>query len=337
MNQHLIPVLLPHLYWQGDALCSLGGLAPPLLSPAETSFTRLVDGRTSVAALRERTIGFDDLLQSLIDRSLAVLVDPSSQPAGRRRVCALSPHPDDVALSIGGLLYALKPSWETTLATVTSRSRYSRWVGLQGDEARVSELRGREDALYANFLGATRVITPLPDAGAREPSAAVFHSPLSAELALFAGPIAALLTALDPETVLAPLAIGNHADHCATASVLLTHLGRLPAERRPQLLLYEDLPYASTMPGAVARRVQELADHGTELEPRHFDIDLATKISGLAIYQSQYDAERVAAMVAAYGRSLSADRGSSARERVWEAKTIGSSPVFGGPVCVPSW
>src|SRR5437660_8178594 len=114
LNEHLIPVLLPHLHWQGDALCSMGGVAP-LLSPAELAAARLVDGGSSMAVLRGSLV--EGALESLIGRSLAVLVDPGPLPKGRRRVCALSPHADDVALSIGGLLDAHRSCWETTLVT----------------------------------------------------------------------------------------------------------------------------------------------------------------------------------------------------------------------------
>src|SRR6185295_17687097 len=141
-----------------------------------------------------------------------------------------------------------------------------------------------------------------------------------ADLALFSDSVAAMLVGFD--TVLAPLAIGNHVDDCAITAVVLTQLARLPPESRPQLLLYEDLPYAAAMPSAVEARVQELAESGTQLHPRCFDIDLTAKVCGIAIYQSQYDQDQVAAMVADYGRSL----GESARERVWEAQRIGAPP-----------
>ncbi|MGH9019285.1 MAG: PIG-L deacetylase family protein [Acidimicrobiales bacterium] len=155
----------------------------------------------------------------------------------------LSPHPDDIALSLGSICG--NAELRARLVTVFSRTD---WLG--PDEARDEELatkiRQAEDAEFARLFSLEHVDLGFADFPLRTglPVETCCSSPTDAT--------AAVLTALlqlpwrSGSTMLAPAGTGGHVDHlaCHDAAVAFGRRTGMP------VLFYSDMPYA-IRPGAV--------------------------------------------------------------------------------------
>jgi len=199
------------------------------------------------------------------------------------RGTVVSPHPDDAALSIGGLLGRIAGRCELTLVTVFSRSRWVRpgWIGRRG-EAAISRVRREEESAFAEAIGATLHLLNLPDASLRGYDAA-------SELELLRDPqdwqrhvralVASRLALVDPDFVIAPAAIGGHVDHILVRSAVC----EWASSARGTVFLYEDLPYknrAAQSPGARPARFPITIDIRAQR---------AAKLALLSFYPSQLD------------------------------------------------
>jgi len=164
---------------------------------------------------------------------------------------ALSPHLDDAAFSCGGTLARLAGTgWRVVVATVfTASVPDPRGFALAcqldkglGPEIDYMALRRAEDAAAMRALGAAPVWLPFPEAP---------HRRYDSAPALFAGvreddrivddlapALAALLEQHRPALVLAPQAIGAHADHVQ----LVRAMDRAGVEA--PVLWWRDFPYA---------------------------------------------------------------------------------------------
>ncbi|HEX7490494.1 MAG TPA: PIG-L family deacetylase [Candidatus Limnocylindrales bacterium] len=194
----------------------------------------------------------------------------------------LSPHPDDIALSCGGLIALLRDAGDdVTIVTLFSGAgsavrltRYQqRALGFdrdadergdpeptEPDEAnapasasapipeRVMAARRQEDEAYARFVGAGLANLRLADAVFRGyiGGPQLFGAPRPNDPA----PVEELRAALADLTVdmlYIPLAIGGHVDHrqtCRAAIALLNESGSPYADRAT---FFEDFPYALTV------------------------------------------------------------------------------------------
>ena len=81
-----------------------------------------------------------------------------------RRLLVLAPHPDDAALSVGGLLVRLREP--VVLFTIFGRSNYTS-RGFHAHWQTVSAIRKTEDAAFAASIGATLRYPALPEAAIR--------------------------------------------------------------------------------------------------------------------------------------------------------------------------
>jgi LmbE family N-acetylglucosaminyl deacetylase len=201
----------------------------------------------------------------------------------------LSPHRDDAAFSLGGLI-ARAPGG--TLVNIFTRSEYTA-VPLELPEGavradRVSALRAAEDAGFIARFGFTE-----RDLGLEEPSlrgCEVFTDgvPDASDLALLRLPLTRLLDELlaaGPRRIYCPAGIGRHVDHLLTCSVALEWArsrGQLG-----QLRFYEDLPYA-TRRSRRARGLKRLrAEVGVPLRRAAWPVG-EDKLAALALYVSQH-------------------------------------------------
>jgi LmbE family N-acetylglucosaminyl deacetylase len=230
----------------------------------------------------------------------------------------VSPHPDDVALSCGGVVAALRDAGEdVAIVTVFSGcgdgvrlTPYQRDalgfgspVPAPANEARLARAamasRRQEDAAYAAFVGAGLRSLELPDAVFRD---------YEGDVQLFGSlrpddppPVEALrseIARLRPKQVYLPLAIGNHVDHQAVRNAGLALLepgvgGPEDLDLVGRLRWYEDFPYAWRVgfggladlpPGAFAD-----LPGGLRLVADHVDISVTVerKVRGIALYASQ--------------------------------------------------
>jgi LmbE family N-acetylglucosaminyl deacetylase len=210
------------------------------------------------------------------------LVAESPPHSGRARVLVLSPHRDDAPLSVGGLLQLIRA--HVTVVTVFSRSNWARSRPHEGEEERVSRLRAREDRAALHRLGVTRSRgLGHPDAPLRGyvleeifQRRAIRSEPFGRTLERS---LVRLVDRVQPDLVLAPLAVGNHVDHR-----LVRWVAGVSLPKRTRVCLFEDLPYAAL---ATESQIRSLA--GTRLAWRvpltkrqFFD-----KLTALFEYRSQ--------------------------------------------------
>ncbi|MFJ4795977.1 PIG-L deacetylase family protein [Kitasatospora purpeofusca] len=231
------------------------------------------------------------------------------------RTLLVSPHPDDIAYSVGGLLALAGPLPRATLLTVFTRSAWALPRRLRKAGPQVVGARRRTEELRYCRLRGLADYSPLglDDASLRgyddvgeltaDPAADPVGPALTAALAPALRDTAA-------DTVLAPAAVGGHVDH------LLVHRAvRAAGLPSATVLWYEDLPYAGQHPAPQVRRT--LAEE-RGLTLRHtVEISgvLAHKVRGMYVYGSQTDDECVRQALG-HARRCAAD-GNSAVERLW--------------------
>ena len=162
-----------------------------------------------------------------------------------RRVVVLSPHFDDACFSLGTFLLRLGRGDLVNIFT-----RGDRLARLAGGAAlapnQVHAIRDAEDCAFANFCGLTR-----HDLGCEEPSLRGRRpgqlDMMEDDIRQMARPLTSKLEKLAMDgsgrgVLLAPLGVGRHVNHRATAMLALRFRGMI--ESRYDIYLYEDLPYA---------------------------------------------------------------------------------------------
>lgn len=204
----------------------------------------------------------------------------------------LSPHSDDAAFSVGGLLMGNLLPKPVTIITVFGVSNYANGQ-FHRDWRTISCLRHAEDIRFANVVGANLETLEFPEAGVRvAPSFDVLFviDGVASEPALTASlqqELHTRLAALRPAVVLAPLGLGQHRDHIAVRVA-----AREPAESLKALLLYyEDLPYADTMTQDVIRdkALSVLANDAGFLTFFLREKLLQRQLEAIDVYHSQVD------------------------------------------------
>ncbi|MBB2485177.1 PIG-L family deacetylase [Mitsuaria sp. WAJ17] len=231
-----------------------------------------------------------------------------------RDVLLLSPHADDIAYSLGGLIAATAAQTRYGMVTVFSQSAWALPARLRTrPHPEISALRRAEDQVYCRRHGIRHEQLDFQDAALlgldarQELSMDVETDPrLSAVVAA----VGACIARHRPWAVLAPCALGDHIDH---------QLVRRAAEAHsPQhLYYYEDIPYAST---------RSLLDVETQLcaqglEPWvtvPIDETVQLKCEDMWLYRTQTSAPTVAEML------LHAERvrphGTQRAERLWQRR-----------------
>jgi LmbE family N-acetylglucosaminyl deacetylase len=194
----------------------------------------------------------------------------------------VSPHPDDIALSCGGLVARLRDQGEEiAIATVFcgagKRDRLTRYqqralgfdseADARGDpeptepaEAnadapdsaptpdQVMAVRRAEDVAYARFAGASIAFVNMPDGvfrgyvGGRELMAAPRDDDPAPVEEL-----RAVLAGLAPDRLYIPFSVGGHVDHRQTRRAAIALLAEDSSPYLERAAFYEDFPYAMTV------------------------------------------------------------------------------------------
>jgi LmbE family N-acetylglucosaminyl deacetylase len=195
-----------------------------------------------------------------------------------RRHVFLSPHYDDIPLSVGAtvclladigqapetfVVFGSEPDRSQPLSTF-ARSLHSAW-GLSAGEVIVRR-KAEEDAA-ATILGARSSVLPFRDAIYRGNQYLsdddLFGTPAQDEGSLPTAIVAALPLAEHPDAatrLYAPLGIGRHVDH-----QIVFQSGVALAARGWDVWFYEDIPY-TLRPGALETRLADI-ENATALEP----------------------------------------------------------------------
>jgi len=175
----------------------------------------------------------------------------------------ISPHLDDAALSLGGLIWeqrqtGLKVSVWTICAgdpppgelSPFAASLHSRW----GVENNAMETRRTEDIDSCNRLGADCLHFSVPDCIYRRSprngshlytSEEALWSPIHPDEIELVEEIGGKLAEKIPDNacVVSPLGLGNHVDHRLTRAVISSAVGRLDNDRKLRQLFYAEYPY----------------------------------------------------------------------------------------------
>ncbi len=158
----------------------------------------------------------------------------------------LSPHPDDIALSLGSICAERYGAGRRTLVTVFSRTDF---IGPSEprDEDWSSYVRAVEDVTFAKAFGMDRIDLGLADFPLRtgRPVQTCCEAPVDATDIVYEA-LAELEWPQDA-TIFAPAAHGSHVDHVACRDAAL----RLGREKGITVLLYADMPYSVRAPGRI--------------------------------------------------------------------------------------
>ena len=236
----------------------------------------------------------------------------------------VSPHPDDAALSCGGLIARLRARGEqVTIVTIfcgpgpldrlTPYQREALGFGSPPDSniadaqapgaaptpEQVMAVRRAEDESFARFAGASIVLLNLPDAVFRgyEGDEQLMGPPRPDDRAPVEE-LRATLASLRPERLYLPLSVGGHVDHRLTSRAAISLLAEPESPCRgkalfERALFYEDFPYALTVG---FERLDQLDPEivpslpaGAVLAPEYVEIGdlIDRKLAGLRAYESQ--------------------------------------------------
>jgi len=233
----------------------------------------------------------------------------------RNRSIALSPHSDDVAFSLGAMLVDGRFD-NLTVVTVFSVSSCTECGGI--GTSRVTELRKAEDEAFfgamkrrPELLHLDRIDAPLR-LGITEEE--VCEGLLGGADDVEVEQLWDYLkhTVQEGALLIAPLGLGGHIDHLSVhrAACLMMEFGYAVA-------LYEDLPYAGSLPlRAIKDTVDEVQESwDTVLTPAlvHSSAGARAKIASVGVYRSQINPRTVDRIVA-HGVRLGGDR---IAERLW--------------------
>src|SRR6266536_1600278 len=166
-----------------------------------------------------------------------------SGPANRgARILLLSPHPDDIAWSLGGTVSRLRQAGAQLFAiTLFARSRYAPGSPAHGSSA-ATQVRALEEDAWASLAGVQLDRADLPDASLRgyDDDTEMGAKPSGEIVRAARACLRTAFEAVRPHLTFAQLAMRGHVDHLAVRLAVSRSL-QPPA---PGLLWYEDLPYA---------------------------------------------------------------------------------------------
>ncbi|GAA3372919.1 hypothetical protein GCM10020367_30810 [Streptomyces sannanensis] len=163
------------------------------------------------------------------------------------RVLLLSPHPDDIAWSLGGTVSRLREAGaDLVCLTFFNRTRYAPGNPAHGDSRTATDVRRIEEDGWGALADVRLERCDLGDASLRgyDDATEMGAEPEPEVLREVAARLRSVIARVRPDAVLAPLAIGGHIDHSAVRRAVA---GLAPVPDAA-LLWYEDLPYASQNP-----------------------------------------------------------------------------------------
>ena len=225
----------------------------------------------------------------------------------------LSPHPDDAALSCGGLIALLSARGvPVTIVSVFNAPGSSVWLtpyqllalgfGEDGAPEPIEEptpmgvmaVRRAEDEAYARFIGASIEFLDQPDAVFRgyEGDAQLMSPPRRDDPAPTED-LRRIFARLQPTAIYAPLSIGGHVDHRQVRRAAMALLAEPGSPYLDRTVFYEDFPYSHNIG---FERLDQLDPEiaaglppGTELKPEYVEIGavIDRKLEGLHCYDSQ--------------------------------------------------
>lgn len=210
-----------------------------------------------------------------------------------RRILLLSPHADDVAYSIGGIVAQLSMRADLCLMTIFGHSGWALPQTLCEKSAdAISAQREREDRAYCARRRIDYDLLPCPDSFVMgydketELSIAATDDPRTESVvSLIRNAVAGRM----PQVVLAPCGLGGHVDH---------QIVRMAADalHHDEVLYYEDVPYSSNLPLPELER-QLVVQGLTPAMTADIEVVLESKYEDMWGYRSQTSASTIAEML----------------------------------------
>ncbi|MBS1807434.1 MAG: PIG-L family deacetylase [Acidobacteria bacterium] len=158
------------------------------------------------------------------------------------KLVILSPHPDDIAYSLGGTVQQFHLDMEWTILTVFGRSVYAPHCPKAVTESDISNIRNREDVYYTNQVGARLIKFNFPDASIMgyTSESELSASYQDARFSKICSSLDQCLRNIRPDRIIIPLALCDHVDH----RIVFEAASRSSALLCADVWYYEDLPYA---------------------------------------------------------------------------------------------
>ena len=245
------------------------------------------------------------------------------------QVFVVEAHPDDAALSIGGLLLNLRNSSQTIVITVFSGS----WAKRSFKKPySIEDIRQLENQRALNFANAENICLEFPEAhtrGYKKCRRAKIPSKEKTLLRKVSLSIEQILGKRDkPSLVLFPIAVGEHIDHLITfeSMIQLYQQGTINAEQtRP----YEDCPYVCGSENDLSKRLNIIKMNYFQVTPLMIDItsNLKQKSDMLKSFTSQFRLKKIR-KVKTYSFDLGKEvneENQAFYERIWAPNLIYSS------------
>jgi len=237
----------------------------------------------------------------------------------------ISPHSDDVCLSLAGLSSRVGDCKH--LATVFSTSAWTE-PGWQGSASAVTATRTTEDHLFCTRFGFRYHGLGLADSSVRHDGEGDLRVPSGEERDLEEEALQSLLALAHEhhiEALVGPLGIGQHTDHLVCARVT----SRLARQFGLPVSFYEDLPYAneeSLLRIALLARRRHPGLVPVTCKTR---VRMGQKLAAAEIYESQHN-DVILDAVESHSERLAARLGITERgvarteviERVWSSAGV---------------
>ncbi len=319
--------LLPHFQLFDAAMQTLGGEARPM-DRRIVGALRLCDGtRTLEAAARQAGVSATRLAR-LHQRGMLVLwptaiprqppVLPEISDSTRLKII-ISPHLDDAALSLGGMMLLWqRAEFRVLVVNVFSRSAW--WRFDSAEAQKIIAVRAAEEDLAMRLAAANVQMLDLPEALQRGHSmenvfTAAAGAADQAATERIEEAVGSLCVRFPDAQWLLPLGLGGHVDHRICRDAAWRTLAR--CNRSKRAAFYEDQPYAAEGDRKQIKSIPNMLAHlrPDRLQPAEYRLvdALPLKLELLRVYWSQFTWSRIAA-VGGYARQMSRD---GAAERVW--------------------
>ncbi|NDK97572.1 PIG-L deacetylase family protein [Photorhabdus bodei] len=217
-----------------------------------------------------------------------------------KRLTLISPHPDDIAYSIGGFVSQLASVSTLEVVTVFTQSRWALPKSLRdAGSSVISKVRVKEEQTFCqNFkmklypLGLSdSSLSGYDDGNERQLQFTQGQLTDDIRASIVLEKLQQVLAESSPDIVIAPAAIGHHIDH-----QIVHHAICSLQNHQWQLAFYEDLPYTAEFTLDILEK-QLTERKFSILEAISIDQTLADKYAALSNYASQTDQETIDAII----------------------------------------
>ena len=231
----------------------------------------------------------------------------------------ISPHSDDIAFSIGGMLLQNMFNRPLLMVTIFTKSNYSPCINICKSDT-ITRERHLEDVEFTDKLEIEFQSFNFPEPQLRGYSRREIFAnnnpvsdPIYTEVynALFK-----LIKSSQCETIVSPMGLGNHIDHNIVCNICC----RIAKENNIRIVFYEDLHYASRL------TLKQIKGRANFIDPniKYRKIDISSifndKIDNIKLYRTQ--ARRIfQIMIKSHALRLGMENG-NLKEKIWSFKLL---------------